>query len=353
VGLRQPGTAALGCRQAGVADEPIVWLSPQSDRDRLLLDTWCEAVGPPAVELAARGASQTDRLAVVTWNAANGAGDLRGFVARLRHGEFTDGNPVAAFVLLLQEVERPGPDVPEGPASHEHTPGPASSEPDIRALAAALELSVFYVPAMRSSRPATDRGNAILSTTAISDLVVLELPFERQRRIAQFATVNGTHSSGAPWKLRVVNTHLETRAGLTRGGPAAARQRQARALLQALGTSSLPTVIGGDLNTSWGDDEPAVKELRRAYPDAHQMPGTTWQRGLMSARLDHMFARLPAQRLRVSRVKKRFGSDHHPLVTTIDTGSLLTPTSAGGGDGGLLRHQRHHRVPVERHVPSQ
>jgi endonuclease/exonuclease/phosphatase family metal-dependent hydrolase len=327
VGLLRPPTAALACRQLGPNTEPIVWLSPQSDRDRLLLDGWCAEVGPPVVQPHAHRARQTNQLAVVTWNAANGAGDLPGFVARLRRGELTGSRPVTEFVLLLQEVERRGPEVPGNPGPYERTPDASGGEPDIRALAARLELTVFYAPAMRSGRRATDRGNAILSTAAISDLVVLELPFERQRRIAQFATVHGTDSSGAPWALRVANVHLETRAGLTRRGPAAARQRQAHALVQALDASTAPTVIGGDLNTSWGDDEPAVKELRRAYPDADQRAGTTWQRGPMSARLDHVFARLPVGRLRITRVDERFGSDHHPLVTTLDTRGLSRPAS--------------------------
>jgi endonuclease/exonuclease/phosphatase (EEP) superfamily protein YafD len=78
-------------------------------------------------------------------------------------------------------------------------------------------------------------------------------------------------------------------------------------------------VIGGDLNTSWGDDEPAVRDMRRRFPDAERTPGSTWAGPLgMSAKLDHFFARTGGVRLEVSKVGDRFGSDHYPLLTVVD-----------------------------------
>jgi endonuclease/exonuclease/phosphatase (EEP) superfamily protein YafD len=104
-----------------------------------------------------------------------------------------------------------------------------------------------------------------------------------------------------------------------RGGPAAARRRQAQALIDAISPASLPVIVGGDLNTSWGDDEPAVRELRRRFPDAERTAGATWAGPLgTSAKLDHLFARIGGQRLKVRRIRDRFGSDHCPLITVVD-----------------------------------
>jgi endonuclease/exonuclease/phosphatase family metal-dependent hydrolase len=250
---------------------------------------------------------------VVTWNAAAGAGDLVELVGRLRRGDFTDRTPVAHFVLLLQEVYRTGGAVPARVPAGGRAPrrlGRPAAAIDIEHAARSLELSVFYAPAMRNGVEAEDRGNAIMTTEPLRQLEVLELPFERQRRIALLATVTGWTSSGERWQIRFANAHLETRAGLTRGGPAPARRRQARAIAEHLLSPRAPTIIAGDLNTSWGDDEPAVRDLRRLFPDAGKTPATTWAKAVLSARLDHLFAWLPGTSLTVSRISERFGSDH-------------------------------------------
>jgi endonuclease/exonuclease/phosphatase family metal-dependent hydrolase len=225
--------------------------------------------------------------------------------------------PVHEFAVLLQEVRRAGSAVPALIAPGVYVPkrlGPTDAV-SIDTFAAEQKLNLFYAPAMRNGTGQEDRGNAILSTQQLADLAVLELPFERQRRIALFASIL---RNGAPW-LRLANMHLETRAGATRGGPAAARLRQARAIIDVLEPMALPLVVGGDLNTSWGDDEPAVRELRRRFPDAGRTPGTTWAGPFgMSARLDHLFARTGGVRLGVSKVRDRFGSDHYPLVIVVD-----------------------------------
>ena len=91
--------------------------------------------------------------------------------------------------------------------------------------------------------------------------------------------------------------------------------------MQALGATSIPTIVAGDFNTSWGDDEPAVKTLRRAYPDAPPTGGTTWTRGLMSAKLDHVFARVPNATVDVRRSRDRYGSDHFPLIAVFRNSS--------------------------------
>src|SRR5205823_6419677 len=115
-----------------------------------------------------------------------------------------------------------------------------------------------------------DRGMAILSTLPLSDLQVIELPFERQRRIALSVTLSGRTSARAAWRLRAANVQLDTSLAWTRGGPIAARRRQAEALIEALAAedrddavqagrdATLPIVLGGDFNTWLGDKEPAV-----------------------------------------------------------------------------------------------
>jgi endonuclease/exonuclease/phosphatase (EEP) superfamily protein YafD len=103
------------------------------------------------------------------------------------------------------------------------------------------------------------------------------------------------------------------------GGPAAWRRHQADALLNAIRGSALPTVVGGDFNTWWGSGEPAVDDLRRAFPEAtDRVSGETWRGPLATrARLDHMFASGWQQPLDLRRAARRFGSDHYPLFTII------------------------------------
>jgi endonuclease/exonuclease/phosphatase (EEP) superfamily protein YafD len=78
-------------------------------------------------------------------------------------------------------------------------------------------------------------------------------------------------------------------------------------------------VLGADLNTWWGDDEPAVRELRRALPDADPLRAReTWRGPLWAGtKLDYLFAKGTAGRVRVNRLGHRYGSDHWPLVAVV------------------------------------
>jgi endonuclease/exonuclease/phosphatase family metal-dependent hydrolase len=183
---------------------------------------------------------------------------------------------------------------------------------------------------------AEDRGTAILSTLPLADLAVIELPFERQRRVAVAATLGARTSAGAAWRLRVVDVQLDTSLALTRGGPMAARRRQAEALLEALGIGSAPDpstsgppvksadgapmVLGGDFNTWLGRKEPAVHVMLRAFPDTpHEENGATWRGPLgVHAALDHVFVRGPFRSVATRRLPGRFGSDHYPLATIVE-----------------------------------
>jgi endonuclease/exonuclease/phosphatase family metal-dependent hydrolase len=234
---------------------------------------------------------------VVSWNTYLGRGRLTELVSELARGAFTGGQRVASFVLLLQEVYRS----------------------PILAFAADHNLHAVFAPTRRREGEAEDRGAAILSTLSMTDLLMIELPFEKQRRIALGATLVGAVDKETFRHLRVVNAHFDTNVGLLRGGPSAARRRQARALIDALRHWPAPLVIGGDLNTWWGDDEPAVKELRRAFPETVPLAAReTWRGPLgIGNKLDYVFAKGMSQPVTVKRLADRFGSDHWPLLAVL------------------------------------
>jgi len=326
---RRDGPVVHACRQVIPADAVVRWVEPEARTERDTLARWCDTIGPILIQpLAVKAAAPIDRLAVVTWNVHVGGGDIADFVARLRRGEFTGGTAIEHFVLLLQEAYRRDPTVPARIPRGFPAPGRIAAAmgraPDIGNVAKALGVSVFYVPAMRNgiaSVDAEDRGNAILSTLDLHDLVVVELPMERQRRTAAVAVVRAITRTGSPWVLRVANVHLDTALALTRGGPFAARRRQAHALIDALRTpEELPTVLAGDFNTWWGPSEPALNILRSAFPQTPSMPSLQTWRGPLGthAQLDYMFVRGPLDAVRVQRLSSRFGSDHYPLLAVLE-----------------------------------
>ena len=322
-----PRACAAAVDAAGrLSAEPVSWLRPDDPGDRQVLDAWCDVVGPVVVRRAAAPGGPASALAVVTWNARVGGGDLAGLVGALRGGLLTGGRPVAHFVLLVQEAFRSGPAVPPASRDPRVVPGRIATAPargareDVVRAAERLDLHLYYVPSMRNGPGETlplreDRGNAILSTLPLDRLEALELPFERQRRVAITARLSGTTGAGDPWAMRVVNVHLDNRAGASRLWlrSAAARARQAAALVEHL-PADLPLVLGGDLNTWMGDSEPALAMMRKAFPSATPAAGAppTFAGGL---RLDYLFDRIPAGwRMTQRRVDDRFASDHHPIL---------------------------------------
>ncbi len=330
---RPDGASSLACRQVVPPDAIVRWVEPEGRRDRDSLARWCDTIGPVLLQpLASQTAvPASDRLAVVTWNVHVGSGNVPDVVRRLRSGEFTGGEPIEHFVLLLQEVYRRDTavpaQIPRGFPAPERIAARVGRGPDIGHLAKDLGVALFYVPAMRNgiaSVDPEDRGNAILSTLDLRDPVVVELPMENQRRTAVLATVQAQARDGSPWTLRVANVHLDTSLAITRGGPFAARRRQAHALIDALGArADEPTILAGDFNTWWGPTEPAVNILRSAFP---QTPRTanlaTWNGPLgLHAQLDYMFLRGALAPAKVQRLSSRFGSDHYPLLAVV----ALTP----------------------------
>ena len=303
---------------------PVTWFGPEGAGDRHELARWRRSVGPPLVH-APRIAQRApiDALTIVSWNVALGAGELARLVDAIRERAGRD----APLVLLLQEVYRRGAEVPASLvddaafADRLGAVGRSGRRTDVAALAAELGLGVWYAPSMRNGAPAEsdeDRGNAILSTLPLSDLSAIELPFERQRRVAVAGTIAGVSSSGASWTLRLVSAHLDNMVGARRGwiaGGEYARTRQARGLL-ALLRGETPTVVGGDFNTWFGFSDKAYRETVLAFPQTRVTDPRATFHGLL--RLDHLFFRIPDRwRAEFRREDEPYGSDHYPLVATI------------------------------------
>jgi endonuclease/exonuclease/phosphatase family metal-dependent hydrolase len=326
-------TSRTSCRQAPSNPSAITWIGPGAERDRSLLDRWCEAVGPPVLEPApAVTPEPSEKLAVITWNAHVGGGNVHLLIDELKSGVLTHGEPMTSFVILLQETYRSDAGVPVKPPAGSQGPVAILSRPEKGERRSAVQvahdnqLALLYVPSMRNAGmidpvpAAEDRGNAILSTLPLTDPLAIELPFERQRRVAVAATVNGVTPGGTEWALQLASVHLDTSVALTRGGPFAARRRQAAALVEALAPRPLPTIMAGDFNTWLGDQEPAVKDLRHVFQatPANSL-GPTWSGPLhASFALDHVFARNVPGNLLVRRLDSRYGSDHYPILAIID-----------------------------------
>ena len=320
---------SLPCRApTGDADARLTWTRPDDPDERRDLDDRCAQVGPPLVLRGALpGGRPVTHLAIVTWNLHDGRGDIARLLADLDAGRHGAQRP-DAVILLLQEFVRTTA---------------TGAAPAALARAGAPDWHLVYVPArrttLRGAPPApADRGTAILSSIPLTDLAAIELPVERQRRIAVAASVNGVTASGRPWRARIINAHLENRPGMGRlwVRAAAARTRQAEALLDAI---DLPPagrdaghsfVLGGDLNTWLGRYERAWQLLRDAFP--------AWQQEdvrptlAFGQRVDHLFARFPEGTLAVHRrMDGTYGSDHHPVVAAIDFGAHQQDHAAHSG----------------------
>jgi endonuclease/exonuclease/phosphatase family metal-dependent hydrolase len=258
--------------------------------------------------------SASDLLTIITWNTHVGAGDVPALVDDLVAGRLSDGRPVRTFVLLLQEAMRRGPAVPRSPVRGMRGARriAQASRQDIEAVAARLGLSLFYVPSMRNGGPAVDedRGNAILASVPLDRFTAIELPFERQRRVALEASIS-VRSPDGPLVVRCATAHLTNMVGhhlwiFSEPG----RTRQAEALARTLEES--PLVLGGDFNTWFGSADAAYRALARRFTtidDADRRPT------FGHLRLDHFFVRLPpGWRFTFHRAERRYGSDHYPLI---------------------------------------
>ena len=326
----QEFTASPSClRVAPPGSTPLRWSLRDDPAERSALDAWCEGVGP-AVFLPAGDTEVpvADSIAIVNWNAHIGSGDLDGLIDDLRSGALT-GQPVTEFVLLLQESHRAGRDVParipSWAAAATNPPDPdRPGRADITDVARRHGLWLLYVPSMRSGRDAgdvpEDRGNAILSTQPLESPAAVELPWERQRRVAISASIELRTRDGRSTELRLVSAHLDNRSRLGRIARSfgIGRLRQAEALAAFI-DDGRPTAMGADLNT-WlsGHLADAARILRRALPlpgVLPERPTATLPGPLPDQKLDYLMFALPSGWTAGYRVlDDEYGSDHHPLL---------------------------------------
>lgn len=304
-----------------------------SASDASELDRWCRAVGPPI--LSAAPAPRTtappllEELVVVAWNAHLAEGRLAELVGALRSGAFTAGRSVRHFVVLIQEAYRRGADVPAFPAEARTAFGIAPRDPhapDARATAAALGLSMWYVPSVRNGREMhEDRGSAIFSTEPLLDPRALELPLARQRRVTVGAAIEVRTARGVE-KLFLLSAHLEPVSSPRslwiflnpRGG-------QVRSILGLLGSppftvpaGTAGTVLGGDFNTVRGGDGESTYDLARQWSTS--LSSEDRRRTHLMGRLDYLFFRLAnGWQASARRLDQRFGSDHYPVLGRFDS----------------------------------
>ena len=325
--LAAPASAAVLRPEEAEEVPPVRWLRPEGPQ-RSELDLWRAAVGPAQVWTpppAPTAGTEIDAFHVVVWNTHVGAGSIERLIEDLRRGALTDGVPVEHFALLLQEVYRGGRSVPATPPPGSRAARairPGAGRRDIDEVARRSALHAYYVPSMRNGRGAADpedRGNAILSTLPLANLTAIELPLERERRVAISADVAGTTTAGTPWRIQLVNLHLDPRSSWSRihRSFGAGRALQVDWLIEALRGDDSYAVLCGDFN-SWvgGENEPAVRMLR----ERHFLPGTLFGRPIptlpvLGLALDHLLYRLPPRAAAETRVlADAYGSDHRPLL---------------------------------------
>ena len=305
----------------------IRWTPAATGRDEPELARWRAAVGPVRVRNATGIGAPKLPLTVAAWNAQVGGGAIRRLWNRIAPDT---GKEAVPAVLLLQEVFATGPDLPEvaaGSAWADRITGTPQGEDrtDIVSFAREASLSLVYVPSMRNGGPdggpPEDRGNAILANVPLSSARAIELPFERQRRVAAAAevTIGGR-------RVALCSVHLENRAPWARAWRTlgSGRGRQMAGLLGVFpGNSHADAfVLGGDLNTwMFGRREAAYTLARRTFrqpehPDprpTHHLEVGGWLR-----RADYLLFRLPpGWRGEYRTLDDSFGSDHYPLVGDI------------------------------------
>jgi endonuclease/exonuclease/phosphatase family metal-dependent hydrolase len=324
------GCSAIVDASHAPSSREATWIMRVDAGERRRLDEQCEAVGPIVLRMppARNPPSSPEDVAIVGWNVHVGGGDIVRLVEQLKSGALT-GHPVSHYVLLLQEAHRAGGGMRELPRDV-RAPGriaPRTSgrtREDILSVANRLDAALYYVPSMRNGAepPFEDRGNAILSTLPLEDLLAIELPFTRQRRIAIGAMIRGG-AGAAAWRLRVVALHLDALAGASRLWIFASgwRATQAKTALAALDQRE-PSVLGGDLNTWFlGSWERAYKRIEDAYPETRTT--IVPEASTKSGRLDYIFLRLPpGLESRTWRPndpcgtgQPKCGSDHRPIVS--------------------------------------
>jgi endonuclease/exonuclease/phosphatase family metal-dependent hydrolase len=244
-----------------------------------------------------------------------GRGDLARLCYDLASGILTGGVP-ADYVLLLQEDIEPLDFARDRPL--DSAQGRPSTQ-NAREVATTAGLSFFFAPVRGDETRMS--GNAIVSTRPLLDPRIVALERERQPRSAIAATIRLDAAT-----LFLVNVHMENRLAWWRAlFSDTARAAQATALLRELPQQG-DGILGGDLNTWLGPNEPAWRAMLQRFPDTpRDPPQPTFHDRLV---LDHLFFDLPGGWSVTRRVlKDAYGSDHHPVVATVTAG----PPSLGTG----------------------
>ncbi|HSJ09246.1 MAG TPA: endonuclease/exonuclease/phosphatase family protein [Longimicrobiales bacterium] len=217
----------------------------------------------------------TDTLRIVTFNVAF-ARQVDSAIAVLT------GEPAlrGADIVLLQEMDEAG----------------------TRRIAAALDASWVYYPAVRSNQTGRDFGNAVVTRWPIVDDAKVMLPhrafLRRTQRIATAATIRYGGTC-----IRVYSAHLGTMLEIGGG----ARRDQLRAILDDAAPFT-HVVIGGDMNSRDVGGEAVARGY--AWP-TRDGPGTT-----ALGRWDHLFMKglVLADSAATGTVRDvRGASDHRPV----------------------------------------
>jgi hypothetical protein len=288
------------------------------------LARWCRAVGGPLfVNAIESELPSLDDFVTVSWNAHLAEGQLPDLIAELKAGAFTNGRPVKHFALLVQELYRRGDQVPPFDDRDRTAFAIVPRDPesaDVEDHAAALGLSLLYVPSMRNgAQLREDRGNAIISTEPLHHAMAIELPLARQRRVAIGASVDVRTAAGLQ-RLELINAHLEPlSAPHTLWVFKNPRGRQIRAILDLLDTPRFTSdavagvVLGGDFNTVLRGDKEDSYRHARAW--SRSLRREDRRRTHMMGRLDYLFFRLTdGWSASTERLDRKFGSDHHPVL---------------------------------------
>jgi endonuclease/exonuclease/phosphatase family metal-dependent hydrolase len=318
-GAQSPPSSADSVQSCVEPIEGLKWERWRNGDDHTLNDS-CASVGRPVLRSPVYvGPADIASLRIVSWNINVGAGRAEALIPQLRE----QAGSTTGVIVLLEEAFRAGWDVPDSYPRHlkvPHAIRPRRPAPDVVALAAQSDLWLAYVPSMRNG-PATnasereDRGNAILSTEPLRDVVAIELPFGRQRRVAIAATVVPRGSRGTP--IRVVVLHFDR--GHAHDTQAAALAARVKAFVDE---KTMPLVVAGDLNSARGIHDEAVAALSDVVhrEDACGTGRTMrWPLRLdvfFLQRLDFMFSTLDDFGLMrtCETLKETMGSDHVAVV---------------------------------------
>ena len=309
---------------------PVEWIRSGPVGDEKRLGGWRQGVGPVRVGGAEGGEDAGWPLTVVVWNMAVGGGNLEALVRWLGGRDTKDDG--GTTVLLLQEAYAAGPPIPK-PAptarwARRIAPPDRRVGTEIVAFALRSGMSLCYAPSMRNGGPedpAEDRGNAILATARLGGIRVIELPMERQRRVAVAATVevDGTD-------VEICSVHLDNRPAWAKAWRICGQvqRRQAEGLLGEFPASagrspeSSPALLGGDFNT-WlrGHRQGASRIARERFPlprDPDPRPTHFFEIGGRLRKSDYLIASGPrGWRFECRRLDATFGSDHFALVGTL------------------------------------